>query len=131
MFTKSLNNPIILMKNAKYPSLYGQLIYVILTGLQLLVIPNVFLSIFGIETTNEVWIRVLGMLVLTLSFYYRAIAHHGNHEIVKATVWGRWFFCAGLIGLVIIGMAKPIFVGFALLEAGLAFWTWRELQSKA
>lgn len=32
--------------------------------------PNVLLAIFGIPATQEVWIRVVGMLVGFLGYYY-------------------------------------------------------------
>jgi hypothetical protein len=118
------------MKNARYPSVLGQMIYVIVAGLQLLFIPNLMLGIFGFEPTSEIWIRVMGMLVLALTFYYYAIAHHGNDAVVMRTVYGRLFFCTGLVIFVILGMAKPALIGFALAEAGLAVWSWREVNSK-
>ena len=116
------------MKNARYPSLLGQMVYVIVSGLQLLLVPNLLLGIFGFDPTSEIWIRVMGMLVLVLSFYYYAIAHHGNEPIVKSTVYGRLLFCAGLVAFVVLGMAKPALIGFALLETGLAIWSWREVS---
>jgi hypothetical protein len=113
-----------------YRSLYGQLIYVILSGLQLLFIPNVLLGIFGFDLTNEIWIRVMGLLVLVLSFYYYAIAHHGNDKIVMATVVGRLLFCAGLVMFVVLGLAKTPLIGFAVLETGLALWSWQEIKNR-
>ncbi len=48
-------------------------IYVVLTGLALLVVPNLLLSLFGLESTTEVWIRVLGCVVIALGSYYVAM----------------------------------------------------------
>ena len=111
-----------------YTSLYGQLAYVIISGLQLIFIPNTLLTLFGFAPTNEIWIRVMGLLVLTLSFYYYAMARTGTRSVIEATVRGRLFFCGGLISFVALGLAKPPLVGFALLEIGLALWTWWELR---
>ena len=112
-----------------YKSMYGQMAYVIVAGLQLLFIPNMLLGLFGFAPTSEPWIRVLGMLVLVLAFYYNAMARHGNDHVVRATVYGRLVFCAGLVVFVLLGIAQPPLIGFALLETGLALWTWRELRS--
>ncbi|GAB3639616.1 hypothetical protein [Spirosoma arcticum] len=57
------------------------------------------------------------------------MARHGNDHVVRATVYGRLVFCAGLIVFVSLGIAKPSLIGFALAETGLALWTWRELRS--
>ena len=111
-----------------YKSMYGQMIYVLLAGAQLLFIPNVLLGIVGMEPTTEIWIRLMGMLVLVLSIYYYYMAKYGNDKVVWATVLGRLIFCGGLVVFVLLGLAKPALIGFAIVETGLALWTWRELK---
>jgi hypothetical protein len=112
----------------RYTSLYGQMAYVILSGLALLLVPNLLLGLFGFPTTTEPWIRIMGTLVLTLSFYYYAMARHGTPMIVWATVRGRLFFCFGLVLFVVFGLAKTPLLGFAAAETLLSLWTWRELR---
>jgi hypothetical protein len=113
-----------------YISLFGQMAYVLTAGPILLLAPNVLLPIFGFAPTNEIWIRVLGLLVIALAFYYYALARRGNRQTVNATVQGRLFFCGGLVAFVIIGLAPPALIGFALAETGLAVWTWWELRQR-
>lgn len=45
-------------------------IYLCGLGLVLLLVPNLILQVFGAPATSEVWIRINGMFVLCLSFYY-------------------------------------------------------------
>jgi hypothetical protein len=116
------------MQKKYFKSLLGQIAYVIFSGLQLLFIPNFLLATFGLEPTSEIWIRVLGMLVLALSFYYYAMYKNGGKEIVLATVQGRLFFCAGLVMFVLLGMAKPVLIIFAVIEMALALWTLSEIR---
>ena len=116
------------MQKNYYKSLLGQVIYVLISGLQLLFIPNFLLATFGLEPTSEIWIRILGMLVLALSFYYYAIYKNGGKEVVRATVQGRLFFCTGLSILVIMGMVKPVLIIFAIIETGLSLWTLSEMR---
>ena len=116
------------MQKNYYKSLLGQIAYVVFSGLQLLFIPNFLLKTFGLEPTSEIWIRVLGMLVLALSFYYYAMYKNGGKEIVRATVQGRLLFCTGLVMFVILGMAKPTLIIFAVIETGLALWTLSEIR---
>jgi hypothetical protein len=116
------------METKRYTSMLGQMAYVIISGLQLLFVPNFFLGTFGIAPTSEIWIRVLGMLVLVLSIYYYAIYKSGNKEVVRATVQGRLLFCMGLVMFVILGMAPPILIGFAVVETGLALWSLSEIR---
>jgi len=112
-----------------YLSMYGQMAYVIVTGLSLLFVPNLLLGIFGLEPTQEIWIRIMGMLVLVLSFYYYFMAKYGNDKVVRATVLGRLCFCAGLVVFVLLGLAKPALIGFAVVETALAIWSWREIKN--
>ena len=116
------------MQKNYYKSLLGQVIYVLISGLQLLFIPNFLLATFGLEPTSEIWIRILGMLVLALSFYYYAIYKNGGKEVVRATVQGRLFFCTGLSILVIMSMVKPVLIIFAIIETGLSLWTLSEMR---
>ena len=116
------------METKPYTSLLGQIAYVLISGLQLLFIPNFLLGMFGIAPTSEIWIRVLGMLVLVLSIYYYGIYKSGDKEVVRATVQGRLLFCAGLVMFVILGMAPPVLIGFALAETGLALWSLSEIR---
>ena len=113
-----------------YKSLYGQMAYVILSGLQLVFVPNMLLSMFGLDPASEIWIRVVGILALALSFYYYAMVNNGTPEVIKATIYGRTFFCFGLITLVVLGMAKPPLILFAVAELALTAWTWSELRKK-
>ena len=117
------------MQKNYYKSILGQFAYVIVSGISLLFFPNYLLGLFGIESTNEIWIRVLGMLVLALSFYYYAMYKNGGKEVIRATVQGRLFFCAGcLVAFVILGLVKPVLLGFAIAETGLALWTLSEIR---
>lgn len=116
------------METKRYKSILGQMVYVLIAGLQLLFIPNILLGMFGIAPTSEIWIRVLGMLVLVLSIYYYGIYKSGNKEIVRATVQGRLLFCAGLVMFVILGMAPTSLILFAVLETGLALWSLAEIR---
>ena len=116
------------MQKNYYKSILGQFAYVIVSGISLLFFPNYLLGLFGIESTNEIWIRVLGMLVLALSFYYYAMYKNGGKEVIRATVQGRLFFCAGLVTFVILGMVKPVLLGFAIAETGLVLWTLSEIR---
>ena len=113
-----------------YKSLYWQMIYVIGAGLPSVFFPNTFLEICGFEPTSEIWIRVLGLLLLAFSFYYYAMVKNGTPEVIKATIYGRTFFSLGLIAFVIVGIAKLPLLGVAVSELALTAWTWSELRNE-
>lgn len=105
--------------------------YVFLTGLVLLFVPNVLLSVFGFDTTTEVWIRVLGSVVTALGAYYVVMGRAGATAFFRATLWGRsWIFISFLV-LVMAGMAKPPLVLFGFVDLIGAIWTWKALRTTA
>ena len=104
-------------------------IYILLTGLVLLVAPNVLLSMFGLGSTTEVWIRVLGCVVTALGAYYVVMGRAEASSFFKATVWGRAWIFVSFLGLVVVGMAKPPLVLFGAVDLLGAIWTWRALKA--
>lgn len=109
-------------------SMYAQIAYMAGMGLPFLFAPNLMLPILGLEPTQEIWIRILGMLVLTLVVYYTLSVRRNNLEFARASVLGRLVFCLGLTVLALV-YDTYIFILFAILEAGLAIWTRRTLPA--
>ena len=73
--------------------------YVVLLGAALLLIPNVVLSVFQIEETDEVWIRVVGMLLIALGPYYWTAVRAEFGPMIEASVWVRWGIVVALVVL--------------------------------
>jgi hypothetical protein len=119
------------MQSNRHLSLVVQSIYVIITGLQLIFIPNVLLTMFGFEPTSEIWIKVLGIVVLPLAAIYYAISKQGNEESVRATIISRGFVGIGFTLLALSGQAKLNLILFAGIDIATAIWTWFELKKKA
>ena len=106
-------------------------IYVIALGLILITIPNVLLSTFGFEETKEPWIRVLGVVVSALGYYYVVAAKSNALAFFNATVYGRaWVFLA-FAGLAAVAIAKPALVLFGAADLLGAIWTFRAQRSDA
>lgn len=110
------------MKNVQ-TSMYAQLVYMLGMGLGLLFIPNLLLPVFGLAEPADVWVRVLGALALVLCTYYYAMIKQQNTTYYRATIWGRYGFCAALTALVVLGFAEKPLLIFAAAEAALAGWT--------
>ena len=116
------------MQSKNYLSLTVQAIYVVLTGLQLIFVPNMLLGMFGFEPTSEIWIKVLGVVVLSLAIVYYAVSKQNNTDMVRATMWSRLFVGTGFVLLVLSGQAKSALVLFAGIDIATAVWTWFELK---
>jgi hypothetical protein len=118
------------MQGNRHLSLVVQAIYVLLTGLQLIFVPNMLLSMFGFDATSEIWIKVLGIVVLSLSIVYYTVNKSGNEDVVRATMWSRLFVGVGFILLAFTGQAKLSIILFAGIDIVTAIWTWFELKKK-
>ena len=59
-------------------SLFAFGVYLVGLGLLLLFVPNLILQFFAVRPTNEVWIRINGMFVLCLAFFYVQAARHNS-----------------------------------------------------
>ena len=119
------------MATNRHLSLVVQAVYVILTGLQLIFVPNMLLSMFGFEPTSEIWIKVLGIVILPLSAVYYAISKQGNEESLRATIISRGFVGLGFILLALSGQAKMNLILFAGIDIATAIWTWTEMKKVA
>ena len=96
-------------------------IYLFILGAVLLVVPNRLLSIFGIAATNEVWIRVVGMLVLIRGYYYSTAARNDLTVFIRATVYGRFSVLVFFVAFFGLGWAPATLILFGVIDAAAAF----------
>lgn len=106
-------------------------IYLIVLGVALVVVPNLLLGLFLMPETNEVWIRVVGLLVFNIGIYYIYAARCEAREFFRASVFTRTLVLAGFAAFALTGLAKPMLVGFGLVDFLGGLWTWRALKSAA
>ena len=101
-----------------------------LSGL-LLLIPNWLIGLFGMAPTSEVWIRVVGMLVLFLAIYYFQAARAEETGFLRWSVYLR----ASVIGFfsmfVLVDLAPPTLLLFAGIDLASAAWTALALRQDA
>jgi hypothetical protein len=104
-------------------------IYMVVLGITLLVVPNILLALFGLPTTNEVWIRVLGMLLFLLAFYYIQAARNELSAFFRWTVYTRASVIVFFIVFVVLGLAEPVLIPFGGIDLLGAVWTALALRS--
>ncbi len=98
-------------------------IYLMVMGLVLLLVPNLLLGLFAVPEAREVWIRVLGMLVMILGFYYLQAARNELRAFFWATVFGRSTVILFFTAFVLLEMAPPSLILFGAIDAAGAVWT--------
>ena len=114
-------------KAAKTVLVFG--IYLALLGVTLLVVPNLLLTLFGFPTTGEPWIRVVGLLVLIIAYFYVQAAHSELRPFFQWTLHSRPPGLVCFIALVAFGLAKPTLILFGVIELLGAIWTGLALRS--
>jgi len=105
-------------------------LYLSALGIILLATPNVLLGAFSLPNTSEVWIRVAGMLVLFLGFYYIQAARREIAEFFRWTVYVRSSVVLFFTTFVLLGLARPSLILFGAVDFLGAIWTAVELRSR-
>lgn len=106
-------------------------LYVGVTGLALVVAPNLVLSTLGVAATGEPWIRVLGALALVVGYYYWACGAAGAVAFFRASVRGRLAFAAVTVLLVAAFGAPLQLLLFGVVDVLGAAWTARAMRASA
>lgn len=114
----------------KHLSITVHCIYLLITALQLIFVPNMLLGMFGFEPTQEVWIKVLGVVVLALSVLFYGINAYGNADVKRFSIYERLIATGGFILLAVSGQAPMTLILFAGIDAMTAVWTFMELKKE-
>ena len=102
--------------------------YLFALSAALIFAPNTLLGFFGIPATTDVWIRVVGMLVVRTAFYYVRASHASLDAFYAWTVPARMsvlLFFGAFVGL---GLAPRALLLFGAVDALAALWTWLALR---
>ena len=104
-------------------------LYLLVLSIVLLVGPNFLLGLFFLPPTTEVWIRISGMLVLFLGYYYIQAARHELTDFFRWTVHVRSTVIVFLAAFVLLGFASPTLILFGVVDLLGAIWTALALRS--
>ncbi|MFC1529934.1 hypothetical protein ACFL6R_04360 [Gemmatimonadota bacterium] len=105
-------------------------IYLLLLGPVLILVPNALLSVFGVPPTDEVWIRVVGVLAMVIGFYDLAAAKHELIDYFRATVPVRLMVLLAFALFVILDMVHPALLIFGFIDGAGAVWTALSLRAE-
>lgn len=97
-------------------------------GLILLFAPNFLLGLFGFPTTDDVWIRIVGVLALVLAYYYYNAAKSEMTELFRWSIHGRMPIIVIFIIFVLLKLAPPQLILFGVVDLIAALWTFSALR---
>ncbi len=115
-------------RSAKSVFIYG--IYLALVGLMLVIAPNVLLNLFGIESTNEVWIRLEGILLMATTVYYFIGAKYELILILKATAFIRFTVIIFFTAIVLLELVSPSIIIISVIDFLGGAWTYLMLKKE-
>lgn len=102
--------------------------YLYLVGLTLVFAPNFLLSTLGMPATNEVWIRIVGVLVFCIGYYYHLAGRDNNRSFFKSTIPTRVLVFISFVGFVLAKLVSPVLIVFGVVDLLGAMWTWSVLR---
>ena len=108
-------------KGARSVFVFG--LYLVVLGIVLLVAPNFLLGLFFLPGTAEVWVRVTGMLVLFLGFYYAGAARKELTYFFRLTMYPRLTVIFFFSAFVLFDLARPPLIVFGIVDFVGAIWT--------
>lgn len=111
---------------AKSVYYFGFYLYVV--GLTLIAAPNLLLKTMQLPETNEVWIRVVGVLAFCIGYYYHRAGAGNIHAFLKHTIPTRLFVFATFTIFVLLDYVSPAIIVFGTADLAGAVWTWMALK---
>lgn len=104
--------------------------YLLVIGAVLAVTPNTLLTLVGVAETEEVWIRILGVVSVLLALYYFDAARNETRSFFAATIVGRAFSASALVVFWATGSPWQLLI-FAGIEVAGAAWTYAAMRGEA
>jgi len=105
-------------------------VYLLALGLFLLIAPNVLLRIFGLPEVNDVWIRVVGMMLVLFAYYDIQAARKNVTDYFRWSVVARGSVIIFFGVFVILDWVKPILLIFGGIDLLGALWTYFALKKE-
>jgi protein-S-isoprenylcysteine O-methyltransferase Ste14 len=104
--------------------------YLLLLGVVVILVPNIFLAMFHIPATSEVWIRVAGVLVFNIGIYYLYAAKCEATAFFQASIYTRMFVLLAFTIFVTLGLASPKLILLSFGDVLGAIWTYMALKKE-
>jgi hypothetical protein len=105
-------------------------IYGVLMGVLACLIPGQFISMLKLPELPSGWARILGFLVIIVSTYDIVSGMNNLKPMIKATVYMRLFFFAGIVALVVSGQMPKEILPLGIIDLLGSLWTIFSLKAE-
>ena len=116
------------MRNARFSVLVWA-IYELVVGVGLFLIPTQVTQMLGIDDPQEVWIKVVGLVVVLIGVYFLGAVFNNSNWMYRYTVFGRIIAVIGLAYLAILDGPWQLWI-FAIVDGFGALWTYTALRPR-
>lgn len=104
-------------------TMYVWTAYLVVLSTTLLLAPNALLRVFGLPETNEVWVRIVGMLLTFLAYLSLVSARTENTAYMRWSGQTRATVILFFGAFVAAGLAPPVLLLFGGVDLIAAVWT--------
>lgn len=98
-------------------------VYMAVLCVAFLFFPAPFVMFFGFERPDPLWIRIFGLVLGILAFYYVMAIRERAMRFYYWTFLGRLALLPAYVVFVLAGIAPWIAIAFGIFETGCAIWT--------
>jgi hypothetical protein len=96
----------------------------------LVAIPGPFLGLFGFSPPDGLWVRMFGLTLGILAFFYARAIRAGDLRFYSWTAQARLILLPAFTLFVVVGLAPPVLLLFGFFDTGCAIWTGLALRSE-
>ncbi|MBW6469085.1 MAG: hypothetical protein K0B85_08020 [Coriobacteriia bacterium] len=98
-------------------------IYMALLSIAFVLAPAPFVTFLGFATPDPLWIRIFGVVLGILAFYYAMAIREQAFRFYYWTSLGRLALLPAYVLFVLVGIAPWIALVIGAFESGCAIWT--------
>ena len=103
-------------------------VYLLFLSTVLIFIPEKILNVFNLTAGDMYWVRVVGVLLLVIAFYYKHAIIRTDIVFYHLSVWGRVIVFVCFLALVIFKIAPFQLALFGSVDLLGALWTYTALK---
>jgi hypothetical protein len=105
-------------------------IYLLVMGLFFIAIPNPVITTIGFDPVTNVWIRIVGLIILIVSYYYFMAVKEKAYNFYRWTALARLPVIFVYLVFVLLDLGPPILLLFGAFETSCGIWTGVALKSE-
>jgi len=103
-------------------------VYMCVLCIALLFFPVSFVTFFGFPAPDPLWVRMFGIVMGILTFYYVMAIREQAYRFYQWTFLGRLVLLPAFLVFVLLDIAPPLLLVFGAFETGCALWTGLSLR---